>query len=594
MAEMQNTGDPYRDGTLAQSPLPVMFLDPNLFDAETRAKLKHGDHQALEDNRDKFRESLKRLNPNIDPAMVDRMSNLQLNDMMIHAATRGPSAEIVADDHGIPQQCDVTMPVEREDNKQNILSVMELDRLYYTAHFRPIPGTYQEWAYGIGVHEGGHCGQDYIESITQELDSFRREIGADQDKVNSLRAEGKHDMVQYLIDMRILKAANGDARHTSSLFIGDGSPLPVSQEHLSAAHLFGEHMITAVALNNHMTRVESLQLMHADPQRFATLLEKTIQSGEFPGPVFMDNLQLESVIAQKMGLRTLDEANSSQLQEIRRIYEEMERNGELAVPNGENAQTNEYILKYAKAYIDATHRMFVSDTTPDPSQPLPEALKPLFSSSPDAPSTPVQAPSDAELRAQASNQAELAIFLAVSKHLGGDNKVFALQNRGMDEYLKLAKQLLDEGNIPPTTDSGAMTQDQKDTLIADSLGIKKDSLETLKQNNPFLFELASRKLRQEDAFTVKHENPYLYDAIRQKIEEMTPGGMSKSYSQINGEQNLYGISASSVNFSSEGNLTIAGKPPSEYFNATASVLDVKLPSPQTDYVTAFNPAVAKV
>lgn len=294
----------YDRGADGKSFIPTIYLDP------ARLSILNPDRAG------QVRKQLEEQSP----GSSERFSKKELEIFFSASTSQGPFAEntLVRGRDG-EQMCIINRPYEDLKRKESLIEAFGVAGDPDTPeassekpgidprHFKPLPGEDADYERLMGEHEGEHCNQN---KHTNDLELLERETLSDRSALATLRAEGKHEVAQAWVDMRMMTAARGDALHATSVFLDEKVPFQgVPQEALDAAKSFKFHMSDVVAERSGITLDEANYLCNNNPRAYTKIVEEALKEG---------------------------------------VYD-----------NG-----NPYIKKYIEGYVGAVDRLTVADTSP--------------------------------------------------------------------------------------------------------------------------------------------------------------------------------------------------------------------------------------
>jgi hypothetical protein len=309
------------------------------------------------------RQTALQLNEKI-PGISEYLSSTQLYVMGSNALEDRTSALNNVSQYGIAV---MTYSAGSEESKEQFATGMSGGG-FNPSYFRTLPGSEADYQAWTGAHEAEHSNQMPTEfsvnASTRIQQTLGKEVLSDMAGLNILRAQGKDDVVQAIIDTRILGAANGStATHATSIFLDDPAFEGVTPEHVSAAMSFKNVMLNIVQNEAGLTRDSAETLRIQYPHEFAALIQQRIdRDGGFPTSLDKTWPDTKQLVADRMGvsLSEFDRLGPESAAEIAAAWGELREEGKLSVP-----VTNPYVSEYITQYLGATERMFVPDAAPE-------------------------------------------------------------------------------------------------------------------------------------------------------------------------------------------------------------------------------------
>lgn len=325
----------YRAGVLKTSDVPVVFLDPDLFDMSD-----------LPAAGEELTRQLEAQAPGITKALLDKIkesgderngiTNTQVtpHQLAYLFSKRGPSAvsNIMV---GGKEYCVVNEPDHRFDNKDEITTF--LSRHKVDSEF--IPGDDDDWNRIVGLHEGEHCNQEEGEvqprALDNALDVLNEELRADRSALSLSDAEVAlaYKDLRHLSSSVFLKNwRNGlhDGAHaTGALLNGDDQ---AEKHHFEASSSYKQRIDDFVGEN-------AAEILEDDPNAYFESV----------------NSSLENHMVEQYG-KYLENPS----------FEEIE-----------TFIAEQAMADYAKSYEGAYRRRIMGEDVPDekPTQYIPDGLK---------------------------------------------------------------------------------------------------------------------------------------------------------------------------------------------------------------------------
>jgi len=506
--------DDYKVGVEMRSGKPIIYIDPNKIDAwRLERDATRGDLDAVSS------QMAEQLDASY-PGLSEKFTREELIQLTKDSLKLGPFAHHHQGDSPI---CLINQPHGDEIKPEKIYDTFGLSTSFTPAHLIPLPGTTSDWAQFIGEHEGEHCNQDPVYSDDPEagLKTLDKEIRSDRAALETLRKEGKIDIIDTIIAIRVLAAANGDYTHATSIFLDEPDFEGAKKEHFDAAERFREEMCLAVSESLGISNDEAEILRKSDPQKFAKTVNDALEKGKIPALRDMSEESMIKRLSQEMGISEEDFKNldSSKLKDVQIIYDKLKVDGALR----DHGDSNPHINKYIKQYISATKLLFIKDTTPavDASPTVLDNKK----SSPVVSKVAVPAPKSQEeidaqleddLRKDAELETDKAIDQIVAKSLGlNQEQTFDLLLSDPKRYYDTLEKELQKGSIPLQT-SFYLDFAQTSDLVAKKLGVQPDKL----QEQPiFLRKMAIMQLEEEGHLVTKRDNPYLKEILEDRVKK---------------------------------------------------------------------------
>lgn len=559
-------GDPYETGTRHASDQPLVFIDPTKIDLvkfkeandklaiesqaalgktlpegasdiEKRAYFKELEAKAPE-IWNRYSESIASLiRPQIDaasPELSNRFSVQDLVELTHGVLTSGPAA-------GYIPEAGVCLVVKPTTDKVFFIAEWLKDAGFDEKHILPTmtPEQLEIIKEAVGRHEGEHCNQQDLKGGGL-YETFVREYQSDL-KLLELIREKDPSLAQQIADTRILRGANGDAHHAGLMFGSDPSKIPTKEQFNAILNLQKE-MNSAVAQQSGLSIADATNLRTNDPQAYADFVKSAIDSGKFPAPVFMalSPKEKKELVAAEMGITTaeLDTLGEEKVADIVKAYDKLEASGAFLV---DVSDKNPHLKTAAQAYVDATQRLFIPDTTPAPSAapvttpaapPPPEPpiptmdVEPPAAASAVAATTPFVGPPEptseerikltsfAEHKADAKAEIESIMINAVMAQRDiSESEAKELMINDKASFITAVEDALLAGKVD-TTFTIARTQPEIDAIWVKYTGQSKDGAYETNPDKAYAIETA---LLNSDAYIYKYENPAVLKVVQEQI-----------------------------------------------------------------------------
>jgi len=208
------------------------------------------------------------------------VSDMALAEAALKAATNGPQAiELkTADGTAIPI---VTRP------EMDAKAVMT-SGLPASLGLKELPGTSADWDQVIAEHEGRHISQKTDRpNVMETTNELTREASSDSFAMQNLKAQGKLDMAEAMLDIRMLKVIHADgesADHATGYLIDpkDFSYRTPTDNDIGTLMSLKDTMIDAVAKQKGTGRDAATELLSTKPAEFSTTLKTAIAEGKVP------------------------------------------------------------------------------------------------------------------------------------------------------------------------------------------------------------------------------------------------------------------------------------------------------------------------
>ena len=518
--------DDYKVGAEMRSGKPIVYIDPDKIDLwRLNRDSDKGDEAAI----------AKQMADQLDeshPGISENFSQNELVQLVRDSLSDGPFAKksntanygavcIINEAKGSELKADEIGP-----------NFYELGKSFKSDHLVKLPGTNADWAQLIGEHEGEHCNQDpyYNNDPNARVKALDGETRSDRAGIETLRKEGKFEVVEAYKAIRAIRAANGDYDHATGIFLDDEQFTGATAESFDAAKRFREEMCMGVGEVAGISEASAEAMRTADPQKFAKFAEEAMQAGKIPVLRDISHDQAIALIGKKLGFEE-DEAekvtgiSSTQMAEA---YQQLKEEGALQ----DRGQPNPYINRYIQDYIKATGVLFVKDTSPvDAPAPVePEAEAPTEPETPaeTAEETPAEpsaeeaeqekkkkaAAEDILLQQEAELEYETAMLEIVQKKLGiSQEDAQDLQLTDPPRYYQIVETTLQESSTPIQT-SKRRPQEEIDEMIGKKLGVPSEQIYSLP---PLLHQKADTELLAEDKVYIKRDNPFVKGLIEDQI-----------------------------------------------------------------------------
>lgn len=502
----------YKVGAEMQSGKPLIYIDPNKIDMwrlEKDQKSKDMDAVASQ------------LAEQIDaqyPGISSRLTKKELVALTKSSLENGPfSINHTSSDSII---CFINEPKNGQIKVDQIYETFGFNNKFDQSHLNALPGSNAEWAQMVGEHEGEHCNQDGPQSTdteTQvEVKTLDGEIRSDRAAFETLRKEGKTDIIAAWTAIRAISAANGDDVHATSIFLNDPEYTGVTEEHLKAAKTFKDEMSLAVAEGLGISLIDANKLRTEDPQKYARATEDALQKGNVPALRDMKENDMRLMVAETMGLKKEEAYKLSGMKssDVIETYQKLKDAGSFKTRGDENP----YVAKYAQSYVDATKVLFTKDTTPHATATPVETKKDkeVTPAAIVSKETEIDLQKEADLARHADYQADEVIYDTVKGALGlSDDQASDLLDNDPDKYYDTAERQLKDGKVRLQTNA-SIPAEQMEALTAQRLGVPVDDI----YNQPnFLRTVVESELKREGLTTFKQDNRYLQGVIEQKIQQ---------------------------------------------------------------------------
>lgn len=360
--------DAFIGGLKKQANQPILLIDPNKFDRnKLEIALNNGDttsyiEQITEQFRTQNPEILKLLSPH-DLAYLTQRS------LVVGPARMQLPADL--------QVCIINLPDNKNANPNSVFDAMHLTQFFSQEHFKDLSAIQADLDRLVGEHEGSHCGHRVARAekdlpLDKKIQILKHEAGADKAAVNSLLKDGKEDVVNIWIALRILGAANEDHNHGTSIFIKKNSPENITEEHYRAIERFEREMNLTVAQGSNMSEDQARKLRTADPQKYANLLEAAMNTGHYPAQRPIEEDKVMDQIAERMNISTYSlKYGKNDIDKINKAYNELKKEGKLS----DTGNPNPYIKEHITLYISATRIVFGDTSKPGTTPPMAAALE---------------------------------------------------------------------------------------------------------------------------------------------------------------------------------------------------------------------------
>lgn len=510
--------DPYKAAAERTSQKINLYIDPGKFLDKSNLKSAAG----MSPDQSKAW-AMRQLAQQIDeqiPGISAQFTQDDLEKLFTKSLFTGPFADNkTLADQGI---CIINEPHDHQFDRKNMLESM-LQNQFDPHHLKPLPEFTDEWLRVVGAHEGEHCNHDLDDPkiINPITDS---EIRADRAAYEVLSAEGRHDLVQTLADMRTINAAGVDKMHATSFFLEGKNFNGITNEQNLALYTFGGEMNRAVSNKLSIPMIEVIQLRTSDPRKYANIVDEALRAGEIPALRPMDNKQMEERVAQELGISINEFKKNppSNLADVYAVYRELENKGELRT-RGDNSN-NPHLKEYVAEYVQAVDRIFVTNTTPkNPPEKIQLTIPAALTKEPKITNT------DDVLRSAAHSDAIPAADRAIAQLLGiSENHAKAMRKENPDLYIQTAERALQNGKIELKSEIFKSDSDIK-RAIATELKISEEEASKLPR---FLQDATGKKLYNEDKMTDNVENPYIWSHINQFINDYKSGKAPEPEKQL--------------------------------------------------------------
>ena len=500
--------DDYKVGVEMRSRKAPLYLNPDTFDLERlQNDIKRDDKKAIASQiSEKMDEQF--------PGLSKKFTQEELLALTHRTLTAGPNAVTINDKNsGV---CIITEPKASEITRSTLYSAVGISKVFDSKILTSLPGSNAEWRQLVGEHEGEHCNQENPLATDSDIrvKILDQETRSDLVAIESLRKEGREDVITAWKALRAIAAGSGDETHGTSIFFDDPDFKGVTAEHLAASENFRQEMNMGVAAHLGITAGSAETLRTEDPQKYARSAQAALNDGTIPAVRDMPAMLIKKMIVEKLGIEEADLYNLSKPRnDIIDAYKEVKKDTGLKYRGPENPHVNKYIQNY----IDATGVLFVKDTTPSlTSAASPPKVKNEVALPPQPTAEEVALKKQLDLQEDAKSEVDVVIDDMVKKALKIDDEHLAeLLENDPDKYFAVAEQELRKGKFPSQT-TGHKTYEETDELIAQKLGIQSEEL----TKQPYLILNAVRGvLKSEGALEFKQDNPYLKQAIEERIQD---------------------------------------------------------------------------
>lgn len=516
---------PYIAGAEERAPgKAILTVDPDIMDKSLFGNLPDSPQLITVKQMESIAaEVAKQLDERI-PGISEYFRKEQLASIGLSALQNRDAALEATSDMGV-----VVMTHPSAKHRDDVLRDMNLveseGHTFKREHFKPLPGNEDDYNRWAGGHEAEHAFQSHIDySDIDEIENIRQtlegEILSDMGALNDLRKNGKADVAQAIIDIRVLNHANvgkDGADHAVSIFLNKPAFEGVTREQVEAAREFPKIMIQSVAGELGISNLESARLRVEDPQRFAKIVEEGLKKGSIPGLRDLTGEEMKKRIAEDMGISVEDfqKLGPDRMGDVAGSYRKLKEQGDFRIPRTTNPHTSEYMTQY----VGAVQRMMIPDTTPAP-VPAPAAAQDYPEVTPDdaTPEPPDPTPSpDETLKTEAKNQASdllaAAILADMEERNISSSEMTDILNKNPNAFMDLTERLLKENKVSFVTKHTAIG-DEADEIAAQKVGMPKDEFQKLSMTDPFLHQIMWGAVEDAGGFEVKRYNPHVGEIIQ--------------------------------------------------------------------------------